>query len=206
MGAVARKVGIEHEWFHNHDNTNGGTHNRYPLIQYKLDTAYGQMRPMLFCLDDAIEEAHHFFSQPDWSVNIRGAQYDLRIARLHVNQCRLNAWDKTFGYRLHKWQALNPDNFQKYRSLSGIVAQYAFLEELLRRQIHSFAIGVGWDLGTDFALRITSHAREEWLQYKDKQKILVFTLDFETNLSLPDFVGIGKGASRGLGVVRRNSI
>jgi hypothetical protein len=49
-GAVARKVGIEHEWFHNHDNTNGGTHNRYPLIQYKLDTYKGQMRPMLLCL------------------------------------------------------------------------------------------------------------------------------------------------------------
>jgi Cas6b N-terminal domain len=62
-GAVARKVGIEHEWFHNHDNTNGGTHNRYPLIQYKLDTHKGQMRPMLLCLDEAIEEAHHFFSQ-----------------------------------------------------------------------------------------------------------------------------------------------
>lgn len=36
-GAIARKVGLEHEWFHNHDNENGGYHQRYPLIQYKLE-------------------------------------------------------------------------------------------------------------------------------------------------------------------------
>ena len=44
-GAIARKVGIEHEWFHNHDNENGGFHNRYPLIQYKLDTHQGIVLP-----------------------------------------------------------------------------------------------------------------------------------------------------------------
>ena len=69
-GALAHKVGIEHEWFHNHDNATGGFHNRYPLIQYKLDTYMGQFRPMMLCLDAAVEEAHHFFSQPDWTVRI----------------------------------------------------------------------------------------------------------------------------------------
>ncbi len=202
-GAIARKVGLEHEWFHNHDNDSGGFHNRYPLIQYKLDTYKGQMRPMLLCLEEGIEEAHHLFSQPEWSVDLKGSHYDLKIARLHVNQYRLHQWDKTFSYRLHKWQALNPDNYEKYKLLRGIIQRISFLETLLGNQIKSFAKGVNWDLTDDFKLTILNPPKEEWLQYKTHQKILVFTLDFETNLSLPDFIGLGKGASRGLGVVRR---
>ena len=92
-GAVAHKVGLEHSWFHNHDNENGGTFNRYPLIQYKIFNDKGQMQPMLLCLEQGIEEAHHLFSQPEWSLNIKGQQHDLRIANLHVNQYTLNTWD-----------------------------------------------------------------------------------------------------------------
>ena len=37
-GAMAHKVGLEHEWFHNHNNEDPDKpklHYRYPLIQYK---------------------------------------------------------------------------------------------------------------------------------------------------------------------------
>ena len=202
-GAVARKVGIEHEWFHNHDNENGGFHNRYPLIQYKLDTYKGQMRPMLLCLEQGIEEAHHLFSQPDWSLNLNGEALNLKIANLNVNQYTLNTWERPFRYRIHKWQAMNTENYEKFRLLRGVVDRTCFLEKLLDNQIHSFAKGVDWDITNDFAVKVLSEPREEWLQYKHRQKTLVFTVDFETRVSLPDFIGLGKGASRGLGVVRK---
>ncbi len=202
-GAVARKVGIEHEWFHNHDNENGGTHNRYPLIQYKLDTYKGQMRPMLLCLEQGIEEAHHLFSQPDWSLNLNGEEHNLKIADLYVNQYTLNTWERPFRYRIHKWQAMNTENYQKYQLLRGLVERTRFLEQLLNNQIQSFAKGVDWDITNDFAVKVLTEPREEWLQYKHRQKTLVFTVDFECPLSLPDYVGLGKGASRGLGVVRQ---
>lgn len=202
-GALAAKVGWEHEWFHNHDNTNGGTHNRYPLIQYKLDTYKGQMRPMLLCLENGIEEAHHLFSQADWSVRLNGEALDLKIANLNVNQYTLNTWERPFAYRIHKWQALNVENYAKYQELTGLVERLSFLEKLLHNQIASFAEGVSWQLDTNFTVKITNLPKEEWVSYKHKQKMRVFTLDFEVNVSLPEFVGLGRGASRGLGVVRR---
>ena len=202
-GAIARKAGLEHDLFHNHDNENGGFHNRYPLIQYKLDTYKGQMRPMLLCLEDGIEEAHHFFSQPDWTVSLNGTTHPMRVARLNVNRYTLNTWDKQFTYKLHKWMPFNPDNYAKYQILRGIAEKFTFLESLLKTQITSFAQGVGWTIEQPFSVKITNLNKEEWLQHKHSQKVLVFTLDFQTNISLPDFVGIGKGASKGLGVVRR---
>ena len=201
-GALAAKVGWEHEWFHNHDNENGGTHNRYPLIQYKLDTYKGQMRPMLLCLENGIEEAHHLFSQPDWTLDLHGTALPLKIANLNVNQYTLNTWERPFAYRLHKWQAMNTENYQKYQLLRGIVERTSFLEQLLRNQITSFAKAVDWQIPDNFTLKLLYLPKEEWLQYKHRQKTLVFTVDFEANVSLPDFIGLGKGASRGLGVLR----
>ena len=201
-GALAAKVGWEHEWFHNHDNENGGTHNRYPLIQYKLDTYKGQMRPMLLCLENGIEEAHHLFSQPDWTLDLHGTALPLKIANLNVNQYTLNTWERPFAYRLHKWQAMNTENYQKYQLLRGIVERTSFLEQLLCNQITSFAKAVDWQIPDNFSLKLLYLPKEEWLQYKHRQKTLVFTVDFEANVSLPDFIGLGKGASRGLGVLR----
>lgn len=204
-GAVARKVGIEHEWFHNHDNTNGGYHHRYPLIQYKIDTHGRQMRPMLLCLDDCIEEVHHFFSQSDWSLRIGDQVHDMRIARLHVDQINLNVWESFLHYRLHKWRALNSDNFRQWQQLEGVVERTTFLESILAAHILSFARGVGWELDKRFEVKITKLLKEEWVSFKDI-KMLAFTIEFKANVSLPDFIGLGQGSGEGFGVVRRQTV
>ena len=200
-GAVAQKVGLEHDWFHNHDNEHGGFHNRYPLIQYKLDTHRGQMRPMLMCIEEGVDEAHHFFSQPDWTVTVAGASHALRIAHLNVHQHALQVWQERFRYRIHKWQAFNPDNFAHYQSLSGFTDRVEYLEYRLRTQIGSFAKGVGCDLGDGVFVEMERLREPEWLSFK-RNKVLVFTMDFVTNVGLPEFLGLGKGANQGLGVVR----
>lgn len=203
-GAVASKVGWEHEWFHNHDNEHGGFHNRYPLIQYKLST---QMSPMLFCLEEGVGEVHNLFSQPEWSVNIKGKQYNLEIEKLAINQYTVSTWDKPFSYRIHKWQAFNAKAYHKYEPKESLVERISFLEERLATQIHSFGTSIGWTIDRPVEVKITnildSPNETKRLDYKGF-KACVFTLDFKTNVSLPDFIGIGKGASRGLGVVRKN--
>lgn len=228
-GAVARKVGLEHEWFHNHDNSlQSGSlelavgdkrtgwdedtptraldkpryHHRYPLIQYKIDTHGQQMRPMLLCLDDCIEEAHHFFSQSDWSLQIGNERHDMRIARLHVDQINLNVWETFLPYRLHKWRALNSDNFRQWQQLEGVAERFIFLENILAANILSFARGVGWELDKRFEVKITKLVKEEWVSFKDV-KVLAFTVEFKANLSIPDYIGLGQGSGEGFGVVRR---
>lgn len=206
-GAVARKVGLEHEWYHNHNNETGGYHQRYPLIQYKLDTHNGQIRPMLLCLDQGIEEAHHFFSQANWDLRIGEQEHEMRIAQLHVNQHTLHVWEHPMHYRIHKWKAFNTENYAHYNSLKGIAEQFAFLERLLATHIIAFASGVGWNAEPRFEVKITDMLKKEWIEHKGI-KMLAFTMEFEANVSLPDFIGLGKGAALGFGVVRRqkNSI
>lgn len=200
--AVAHKVGLEHEWFHNHDNETGGFHLRYPLIQYKVDRKGDQFRPLLLCLQHGVEEAHHFFSQPDWGVRIGQRDVELRIARLDVHQHTLRVTDAPLRYRIHHWKPFNPENYQHYRSLTGLAEQYAYLESLLGSHIMAFASGVGWQITERFSLKITALLKQDWMEYKGI-KVLGFTLDFEANVALPSGIGLGKAVSMGYGVVRR---
>jgi Cas6b C-terminal domain/Cas6b N-terminal domain len=204
-GAMARKVGLEHDWFHNHNNKTGGFHQRYPLIQYKVQPHAGAFRPLLLCLDQGIEEAHHFFAQPDWSLDIGGDVRAMRIAQLDVRQqnlCVRN--DQISAYRLHNWQALNPEHYREYRALEGIAERFAFLENILAGHILAFARGVNCNLEQRFEPKITNLMEEKWMEYKDV-KVLSFGVEFKTGVSLPEWIGLGKGSSIGWGVLRSRS-
>lgn len=202
-GAIAQKVGLEHEWFHNHNAGTGGFHHRYPLIQYKIEPREGVFRPMLLCLESGVEAAHHFFSQPDWNLQIGERELPLRIANLNVQQTVLDVWEeKQFRYRIHNWQALNPEIYKEYRDLRGLRKKLELLERMLTAHLLSFAKGVDWHIEKPFKPSILDIQKEDWMQFKDV-KVLGFTLDFECPLSLPEWIGLGKGVSIGWGVVRR---
>jgi Cas6b C-terminal domain/Cas6b N-terminal domain len=202
-GAMARKVGLEHEWFHNHNNETGGYHQRYPLLQYKIDPERGLRRPMLLCLEEAVEEAHHFFGQPDWSLRIGDRQHDLRIAKLRLDQHHLSTnTDRNHTFKIHKWIALNDEYFARWQRTDRLADRYALLEELLVSHIFAFARGVGWAVEQRLEVRITELLREEWVEYKNV-KMLAFTLVFKANANLPDLIGLGKGVSIGFGILRK---
>lgn len=210
-GAFAHKVGLEHDWFHNHLNdfeplpdrldaypSDSSFHYRYPLIQYKMDGA----RPMLLCLDEGVDQAHLFFSQPDWSMQIHGVEHEMNVDRMKVKQFNMQVWKHQFQYNLFKWQAFNSRNWQAYQEKQGIVRQTQFLERILRGHILGFASGIGWEVEDNIELAITAIKREKWVSFK-RTKILTLDLSFQTNVFLPEFVGLGKGVSKGFGVIRR---
>lgn len=199
-GAIAAKAGLQHDLFHNHDNESGGFHYRYPLIQYKNDRG----QPLLFCLDDGVEALHHFFNQPDWSLSLHGETLPVRIARLDVREHTLQACpDRLFTYHLRNWLPLNPDNFGAYQRLPGLVERLFLLQTILRNQL----VGLLRDLDgqtpdTEIKAYIKEIKSDAWVSYKGV-KVLAFSLIFETNVSLADLMGLGKGCSTGWGVVKR---
>jgi hypothetical protein len=200
--AVAQKVGFEHDWFHNHNAETGGFYHRYPLIQYKIESSREAMRPMLLCIEQGVEEAHHLFSQPDWTLRIGDRQMPLRIHRLDVQQYNLGIFDTQFTYRLHKWMALNPENFEEFRRLDRLADRYEMLEKLLRNQIVGLYKDLGFESENQIEVRLTDLINDEWISYKNVKK-LCFSVEFRSNTVLPDFIGLGKGTSLGFGVLRR---
>jgi hypothetical protein len=196
-GAVSRKAGMEHEMFHNHNNESGGFHYRLPLIQYKQE----YKKPMLVCLNAGIEELHHFFSQPDWTLTLNGRPAPVRIAKLDVKQFALDAGDKTYRYHIRHWIALNDDNYLVYGKLTSLLERIFFLQQILQNQI----VGMLEQLGVDPSQKVEVHIQnlkdERWVSYKHV-KMRAFSVEFTTNVVIPDYLGFGKGCSVGWGVVK----
>lgn len=200
-GAMAHKVGLQHEWFHNHNNTEGGFHFRYPLIQYKIDKQGEQLRPMLVCLNVGIEELQHYFTQSDWSLRIADIDHEMRVAKLDVQQYNLLEFSELRRYQCYKWQAFNQEKYKQFQTLTGLAEKIQFMESCLSAHILAFCRDVDWRLEHRLEVRITSLAAPKPIRYKGFVTN-TFDIQFDCNIFLPDKIGLGKGVAHGFGVIR----
>lgn len=200
-GALAQKVGLEHEWFHNHNNETDGFHYRYPRIQYKRHRG----KPMLVCIENGIEEIQKYFSKPDWNLSFSGQTHKMGIEELRVHQFDIRVMEKMNTYRIKNWIALNNKNYKAYQNGSPI-EQLQILERSLAGHIISFTKGIKFRPEKRFEVKIDSFPETRPVKLKG-MTTLGFNLTFKTDLFLPNFIGLGKAVSKGYGVVmqeRRN--
>jgi len=199
-GAVIEKVGRENLLFHHHLGEDQFLY-KYPLIQYKK---IGR-QPGIFCMDEGVDELHKLFEQRNWTIDLQGNPTTLKVDRIDLKDTRLNIWDKKLEYNLWNWQALNEDNWKRYQSLESMVEKIAFLEKILIGNILSFAKGIGWLIDKPVVLVIRDVKLERNSRMKDI-KVRTFEVDFRCNVELPDFMGLGKGVSKGFGVLRHKNL
>jgi hypothetical protein len=196
-GAMAQKVGFEHEWFHNHDNANESLHYRYALVQYKC--MFGN--PVLLCIDKGVEEAHHFFSQPDWSLNIQGDTRAMPIKKLELKEHWLRIVEQPYTYRIYNWMPLGQEDFRIYQGLTGLMDRLAFLQPKLVSHLLHFTQGIDWYVEGRLQLNIQELFEDKFVSFKG-QKMRTFNFVFTSNIFIPDMLGLGRGVSHGFGVVR----
>ncbi len=197
-GAVVKKVGREHVLFHNHLNDKEFI-NRYPCIQYK---SLGG-KPAIFCIEEGVDEMYKFFVKKDWNIELSNRILELKVDRLDLKQVNLQVWNKKFSYRISSWVALNPDNYLKYRQIPVESDKKAFLEKILVGNILSMAKGVGWNVDKPIVLEVKDLLREKLVVIKGV-RITAFDLRFETNVYLPNHLGLGKSVSHGYGILRHD--
>jgi len=200
-GAIIGKVGLDKDIYHNHDNNADSQkqyHYRYPLIQYRQD----RKRPAMVFIGHGIAEAQHLFAQPDWSLTFSGRTQTMNIADMQLRRAPFGVTPDNYRYyTLHRWQALNEENFKRYHTTESLSEHIAILEKILTGHIISFAKGIDYRITERFDAQITDILRTRAFQYEGI-KALTFDVRVKTNLVFPPFVGIGKGVSLGFGEVR----
>jgi hypothetical protein len=193
--AIAEKVGFEHIIFHNHKKE-GGFLYKYPAIQYKR---IGR-NPAIVCVEDGVDEIHHFFQKKSWDILIGDREVKLQVGSLNLNQITMQVWEKTFNYEIRNWLPLSQDNYKAYIELNNDIDRTEFLESKLIGNIISMAKGIGWDITSKIKLRITKLSDPRRTPYK-QQKLMGYQADFQTNVFIPNYLGLGKGVSMGMGMV-----
>ena len=195
-GAIAEKAGFENTLFHNHLK-DGSFAYRYPLIQYKR---IGKS-PAIICVEDGVDEIHHFFQNRSWNVVLGDREVQLKVGSLNMNQITMQVWEKSFDYRIRNWLPLSQENYKAYQAITSDMDRTEFLEKKLIGNIISMAKGIQWDIDKEIKLRITELSRPKKLTYK-QQFLMGFDAVFKTNVFIPNWIGLGKGVSMGMGVVK----
>lgn len=194
--AVIEKVGKDYVLFHQH--LEEGFLYKYPLIQYKVI----QKKPVLLCMEKGIEEVYYFFNKKSWDLMIGDKPYHAEVEDLRLNNLVLQAWEGVFKYKIRNWLALNEENYKRYKEIKETEEKKRFLEKILCGNILSMAKGLEWQVNKEIRCRISDIRKERWMAYK-KVKLWSLDAEFESNVSLPLYAGLGKGASKGFGVVSR---
>jgi hypothetical protein len=202
-GAIIDKIGRGHDLFHNHDTEPGSDRflYRYPAIQYKRIRG----NPAIVCVEEGVEDIHLLFSKKDWGIFIGDKKVELKLKNLNLQQFTLNVWNKRFGYHIYNWVGLNQKNYSQYIGLKEESEKKSFLSRILIGNILSFAKGMEWEVSQPIELLIISPIESKTTHLKGN-KVLCFSFDFETNVSLPMNIGLGKSSSLGFGTIRKSRI
>jgi hypothetical protein len=194
-GAVIESAGRENILFHNHKK--GSFRYAYPLIQYKRIGS----KPHLFCIEEGVDEVHHFFENKQEGLILGDRPYELKVEQIRLNKFTIQVWDKTFNYTLYDWLPLNQENYKSFKALSSEMDQIEFLEKILTGNIISFAKGINWGVDKEIKLRIDKIIKTKIISVKGIKRE-AFGIDFKSNVFLPNHLGLGKNASLGFGIVK----
>jgi hypothetical protein len=195
--AIAGLVGKDNILFHHHREDDKYLY-RYPLIQYKVINNH----PAIFSMEEGAGEVLNLIEKRKNEIKVHGKKMSLNVLNLHLKQSTLQVWDKFFSYHLRHWIALNKNNYKDYNDLLPLKERVLLLEKTLVSHILSFAEGVGWNVDKKIELFINDIHKQRWVKYKNIG-LLAFDITFTTNVSLPDYVGLGKAVSVGFGAVKR---
>ncbi len=198
-GAIGHKVGPDAVLFHNHQGDR--LRFAYPLIQYK---SLGG-RPSIICLGEGVDDIHRFFSQADWSLQVRGRELPMRIENLNLQPWNLSMESNpVHAYRLSRWVALNQRSYPEFQQLQGLSERIRYLERKLVGNILSFAKGIGWHIDQQIIVQINNLEEARPVRVKGFS-LHNFHVDVSTNIRLPHHIGLGGKVSVGMGVVNSES-
>lgn len=196
-GAVLNATENADLLFHNHEE-GGQLRYSYPLIQYKRIN----QKAAIVCLGEGTDVIGQFFSSCNFDVALGERQVKLEVESVNAYQHLIQIWDNEFTYHIRRWLPLNKENYAAYCQEESLASHYAMLERLLAANILSFAKGMGIHFEGQVTARITQ-MDEPRLHYYKGVKLMSFDAEFKTNVSLPDYIGLGKGVSLGMGTVVR---
>lgn len=193
-GAIIHALDKDNILFHNHTDKN--YRYSYPLIQYKR---INQCAAIL-CIEEGVEAIGHFFSHYNNCIRIGDKNVNLEIDYLHPAIFTLQITDHKALYRLKRWIPLNHENLQIYQTLEREEQKIHLLQKILIGNILSCLKGL--DIYIEEKITCKIHEITSIYPIPNKNiNLLAFDIVFSTNISLPQYIGLGKNASINCGIL-----
>jgi hypothetical protein len=176
------------------DSTTGFIH-RYPVVQCKqiksalMVIGVGQGAGLLQEIAGGAKE----FRFGETTGIISGRDQDIRKETFGIS-------DKIHTYEfLTPWLALNQQNAKKFYDLKGKPERDAFMQKILTDHLTTLAKSLDCDLPAPLSCESRVRFKRERIHHEN---VMVFLGTFRTNLTIPDYLGVGQSVSEGFGTIR----
>ncbi len=197
-GAVLKSLGNDaNVLFHNHIGDSSYRYS-YPFIQYKRLNG----KAAVTCVEEGIDQIGKILSSFSGRINIGKREADCEVLQIIRDETQVQVTETTIDYSLQRWLPLNTKNYELYQNTDELVDKIKILERILVGNILSFFKGVGIHLEDQLIISILDIINQKVVTYKDV-KLMSFDIKFKANISLPSYIGIGKNASIGNGLLMR---
>ncbi len=181
--AIAATAGMENELFHNHKKGDQ-FHYRYPLIQYKAIDG----KAALTGINEGVTAIKKLLLENS----------DPALSDFNFSEKTFRMAYRTDHYRIYRYLALNEQNYQHWLDAPDLVTRIRLLESTLAAHVLKFCSAIHWQLPQRLEVSITDMRKRSWVRFKGV-KLLAFDLSFQSNITLPPYVGLGKAVSHGFG-------
>lgn len=202
-GFLNQQIGWQDALFHNHTEDPNGVIYRYPRIQYRVSRG----KAALFGIQEGVDALQNFMDQR--LDNLPEAFWT--VERMEQRR-RLELSDTSQTYTLHQWLGLNTIRNRDgsvlnlemtWRALTGEEERQAMLQRILTAQLLKFCGEMGCQLPRGELQVEILKADDTGMRLLTSQTgqttFRSFRLHYSSNLKLPDYIGLGKGISKGYG-------
>lgn len=180
-----------------HDHLGDKLRYKYPLVQYRESGGHASV----FCLGDGAAAMENLLGAASSAeVRIGRRVEKLLVASETRRNDELVLSDVFHEYTIRRYLPLNQENYARYKTLDSIVDRYQMIEKCLVGNVLSFAKSMGMFFDQQIEVKILDVANTHEYVYK-KVRMLGFDLKFNTNVSLPRHIALGKGVSIGFGEI-----
>lgn len=198
-GAVIATIGRDTDiLFHNHKDDEKYRYS-YPLVQYKRMGG----KACVVLINDAIAEAGALLGNMNVNFQIGNSLVNMSIEKVATETCEIRVTDEWIHYRMQGWLPLNEENYRCYMQMDGLIERVELLQNILVGNIISMCKGLSIMMTDEINVVITSLSAPHSVEHKGV-KLLSFDVDFKSNVSLPNHIGLGKNASLGCGMIMKN--
>ena len=197
-GAVLKSLGdMVDLLYHNHSSDHTFRYS-YPLVQYKC--LHG--KAAIVCIEEGVDLIGQILSELYGTINIGKRKTEYKVDAVHSSKAPVQIENELSVYQLRNWLPLNSQNYQQYQNTEELVEKIKILERVLTGNILSFLKGIDIHIEEQLIVHITDILSQKAVSYKNI-KMMAFDIRFKTNISLPSYIGIGKNASVGCGLLSK---
>jgi len=170
----------------------------YPFIQFKRING----QAAIICIEEGTERIGSFFSSEGGQISPGEKEFAIEIETIKAGKILIQAWENIFTYTVRKYLPLSNDNFVEYQKIKEINMHYELIEKILKANLLLFAESIGIHFDREIICTLADLEEKAKVKYKN-HSFVSFDLKFSTNVSLPNYIGLGIGVSHGFGTVVR---